>query len=130
MDYDPDAPYNDDYGDHHCESENDIGNGVDRIITEDELFNSDDLHESDVFPGADELGLAGSFAHMMQDESREPDEDVYELGPDIDEQNMNLAMSMCTASGDAREDGPDDKPFESFVRTCINTPGFFKRRTK
>lgn len=120
MDYDPDAPYEEGY-EAGMEAASD---DFDRIITEEELF-EDDLEERDVFPDAGDIGLAGAFAHMMQDERR-----YFDLDPDIDDQNMRVAMSMCTPSGEVREDGPNDRPFESYVRTCINTPGFFKRRTE
>lgn len=119
MDYDPDAPYEEGYMD----AEADLGDDFDRIVTEEELF-GDDLDEKDVFPDADDIGLAGSFAHMMQDERENAD-----LPEDIDEKNFRIAMSMCTASGEARRDNNDERPFESYVRACINTPGFFKRRT-
>ncbi len=111
MDWDPDEAFEEGFE----AAENMLADGFDRVIEEDEL-------DKDIFPDADDIGLAGSFAHMMQDEK-----DLHDFPDDIDEQNWRQAMEMCTASGEPRQGG---QPFEVYVRQCIDTPGFFKRRRK
>lgn len=111
MDWDPDDPFYEGYE----TAQDELGEGLDRVFDPE-----DELEERHVFPDADDIGLAGSFAHMMQDERD------TELPPDIDEQNYRQAMELCTASGEARQ--ADQRPFEAYVRQCIDTPGFFRRR--
>lgn len=121
MDYDPDAMWEEGYE----AAQDELDGDFDRIVDEEELFGEpEELDEKDVFPDAAEMGLVGAFAHMIADERD------TELSEDLDEQNFRTAMSMCTASGEPRVDGPNDRPFEAYVRATINTPGFFKRRTK